>query len=70
MRHGHNKNSERKSLSPCPVLDSQKHLLTDEWHPGFVEDYVHQGDLMRDPLRLICYVHCYALMAGLDVMNK
>lgn len=53
------------------MTQTPKHLLREAWHPGFVEDYVHQGDLMRKPLRLIfSEVHCYALMAGLDVMNK
>lgn len=55
---------------PCNA-DPQKHLLREAWHPDFAEDYVHQGDLMKEPLRLIySKVNCCALMTGLDVMNK
>lgn len=35
------------------------------------EDYVHQTDLMRQVLGLIfTEVHCSALIAGVNVMNK
>lgn len=69
MRHGHNKEKVIKSL--LRDTDPQKPLLREAWHPGFVEDYGHQGDLMREPLSLIfSEVNCYALMAALDVMNK
>lgn len=55
---------------PCNT-NPQKHLLREAWHPDFAEDYVHQGDLMKEPLRLIySKVNCCALMTGLDVMNK
>lgn len=57
--------------STCTVKQTQQHLLTEAWHPGFVEDYVHEGDLKREPLRLISSgVHCCAPTVGLNVMNK
>lgn len=66
MKVSSQENKTRQSLAPCSATRALS-----LGHPGCAEDYTHQGDLMSGPFRLIfSEVHCYALMAGVDVMNK